>query len=112
MADSATDSGKSQRRDVLSAKYPNSGWMSDEVVLATSTMAPVAVKDSASDDLRNGKIAASEPWLMSITMCPRASKPSSRMSGFDRSAVAETGAGSATAAARESEVMALCYTNP
>ena len=86
--------------------------MSDDVVLATSTMAPVAVKDSASEDFRYGRIAASEPWLMSITMCPRASRPSNRMSGFDRSAVAATGAGSATAAARESEAMRLCYTKP
>src|SRR5687768_15458703 len=69
-------------------------------------MAPVAVKDSASDVLRNGKIAAREPWLMSMIMCPSASRPSSRMSGLDRSTGTETGAGSATAAARESEAMA------
>jgi hypothetical protein len=75
-------------------------------------MAPVAVKDSASEDFRCGRIAASEPWLMSITMWPSASRPSSRMSGFARSAGTETGAGRETAAARESRAMRPCYTNP
>jgi hypothetical protein len=37
-----TDRGRSHRRDVLSARKPNSGWMIEEVMLAISTMAPVA----------------------------------------------------------------------
>src|SRR4029450_10454764 len=86
--------------------------MRDEVMFAISTMTPVAVYEILSASLRNGSTAASDPWLMSITMCPRASSPSRRMSGRTRAAgVAATAAGRGTAGAEDSGgVMRLCYT--
>src|SRR5687768_11438608 len=84
--------------------------MTDEVMFAISTMTPVAVYEILSASLRNGSTAASEPWLMSITMCPRASSPSRRMSGRTRTAPPAAGRG--TAVAEDSGgVMRLCYTD-
>ena len=52
--------------------YPKSGWMIDDVMLATSTMIPASAYESPCTDLRNGNTAASEPWLVSMTRWPRA----------------------------------------
>src|SRR5258705_4641469 len=85
--------------------------MSDEVMFASSTMTPVVVYEILSASLRNGSTAASEPWLMSITMCPSASSPSRRMSGRTRAAPSAATAGRGTAVAEDSGgVMRLCYT--
>jgi hypothetical protein len=39
----STESGRIHRRAVLSARNPKTGWISDEVMLAMSTITPVAV---------------------------------------------------------------------
>ena len=72
-----TDSGRSHRRAVLSARKPKSGWISDEVTLAMSTITPVAVYVRPSAVFRYGSSAESEPWFVSMTRCPSASSPSS-----------------------------------
>src|SRR5947208_10646678 len=52
--------------------YSKSGWMIDDVMLATSTMTPASAYESPCTDLRNGNTAASEPGWVSMTRGPRA----------------------------------------
>src|SRR5262245_28510909 len=56
--------------------------MTDEVRLATRTMAPAAAYESANFAFRNGRSAGSAPWFMSMTRWPRAR--SARIRAFGR----------------------------